>query len=172
MVWLALSSEIYSSLGLRRGDTFAEINTMGLAWMANIGGIITPIGHATNALGIGLIATATGRSVGFVTWSVVGMVAGVSLMLAAFVVVRYFARPDVSVLGTPQTTALLRAHQEALPNRELPRSPGFSRGSPSPSPCGACQPSYGSSRQTWRREVFSVTSTLPSPPCSSRSPCV
>ena len=123
VVWLALSSEIYSSLGLRRGDPFAEINTMGLAWMANIGGIITPIGTPTNALGMGLIASATGRSVGFLAWSVVGMVAGVSLMLAAFVVVRYFARPDVSVLGTPQATALLRARQEALE----PRTPAQSR---------------------------------------------
>jgi sodium-dependent dicarboxylate transporter 2/3/5 len=51
------------------------------------------------------------------------MVAGLSLMLAAFVVVRYFARPDVSVLGTPRTTATWRAHQEALE----PRTPAQSR---------------------------------------------
>jgi sodium-dependent dicarboxylate transporter 2/3/5 len=123
VIWLALSSEIYSSLRLRKGDPFAETNTMGLAWMANIGGIATPIGTPTNALGIGLIATATGKTVGFLTWSVVGVVASVALMLAAFIVVRYFARPDVSVLGLPQTTSLLRAQQQALE----PRGPAQSR---------------------------------------------
>jgi solute carrier family 13 (sodium-dependent dicarboxylate transporter), member 2/3/5 len=117
VVWLALSSEIYSSLALQKGDQFAETNTMGLAWMANIGGIITPIGTPTNALGIGLIATATGRTVGFLTWSTVGLVAGVTLTLAAFLVVRYIARPDVSVLGTPRAGALLRAQQLALERR-------------------------------------------------------
>ena len=99
MVFLPLATEIYASLGLRKGDTFAETNTMGLAWMANIGGIITPIGTPTNALGMGLMATATGRSVGFLEWSAIGMVAGVLLTLAAFTVVRYVARPDASVLG-------------------------------------------------------------------------
>jgi sodium-dependent dicarboxylate transporter 2/3/5 len=116
VVWLALSSEIYSSLGVRKGNQFAETNTMGLAWMANIGGIITPIGTPTNALGIGLIATATGRTVGFLAWSIVGLVAGVLLTLAAFLV-RYVARPDVSVLGTPQAAALLRSQQLALERR-------------------------------------------------------
>jgi sodium-dependent dicarboxylate transporter 2/3/5 len=38
-------------------------------------------------------------------------------MLAAFIVVRYFARPDVSVLGSPQTAALLRAQRQALEPR-------------------------------------------------------
>jgi sodium-dependent dicarboxylate transporter 2/3/5 len=123
VVWLALSSEIYSSLRLRKGDPFAETNTLGLAWMANIGGIITPIGTPTNALGLGLIASATGHTVGFLTWSVVGLVAGVSLTLAAFIVVRYVARPDVSVLGSPQAAALLRAQRQALE----PRGPAQSR---------------------------------------------
>ena len=122
MVFLPLATEIYASLGLRKGDTFAETNTMGLAWMANIGGIITPIGTPTNALGMGLIATATGRTVGFLEWSAVGMVAGVLLTLAAFAVVRYVARPDASVLGKPQTTALLRAQQQALEPRTSAQS--------------------------------------------------
>ena len=117
VIWLALSSEIYSSLGLRKGDPFPEINTMGLAWMANIGGIVTPIGTPTNVLGIGLIATATGQTVGFLTWSVVGLVAGISLLLAAGLIVRYFLRPDVSVLAAPQTAALLASQQRALEAR-------------------------------------------------------
>ena len=122
MVFLPLATEIYASLGLSKGDTFAETNTMGLAWMANIGGIITPIGTPTNALGMGLIATATGQTVGFLAWSAVGIVAGVLLTLAAFIVVRYVARPDASVLGTRQTTALLQAQQQALEPRTRAQS--------------------------------------------------
>ena len=123
VVWLALATEIHTFLGLKRGDRFAETNTMGLAWMANIGGIITPIGTPTNALGMGLIANATGRTVGFLTWSAVGVVTGAAVTLAAFALVRWFTRPDVSVLSTERARALLRSQQEALE----PRTPAQSR---------------------------------------------
>ena len=87
MVFLPLVVGDLLLAGTAQGRSrFAETNTMGLAWMANIGGIVTPIGTPTNALGIGLIATATGRSVGFLdlerrrAWSRASL-----LTLAAFV---------------------------------------------------------------------------------------
>ena len=60
-----------------KGDEFAEINTLGIAWLANIGGIMTPIGTPGNAVTIGLIAAATGQTIGFVAWTLIGTFTGI-----------------------------------------------------------------------------------------------
>lgn len=118
VVWLSLATTVYHSLSLPKGDSYAEINTLGLAWMANIGGIVTPIGTPTNLVAIGLIAGAVGHTVGFVTWTVIGSVAGLALTLSTFLVIRYVLKPDVSVMSGAATAAFLRGEQRALGPRQ------------------------------------------------------
>ena len=114
VVWLALATTIYSAIGLKKGDEFAEINTLGIAWLANIGGIMTPIGTPGNAVSIGLIAAATGTTIGFGAWTLVGTFAGALFIGSAFLVIRFVLRPDVSVVVRPESVAFLRAQQQSL----------------------------------------------------------
>lgn len=114
VVWLSLATTIYTALGLQRGDGFAEANSLGLAWLSNIGGIMTPIGTLGNVVTIGLIASATGHTVGFASWTFIGTFAGVLLIASTFLMMRYVVRPDVSALVREETVALLRAQQQEL----------------------------------------------------------
>ena len=114
VVWLSLATTVYSALRLQKGDPFAEANTLGLAWLSNIGGVMTPIGTPGNAVTIGLIAGATGRTVGFAEWSIVGIVAVAFLAGSSFLVMRYVMRPDVSVITRGDSVAFLRSQQAAL----------------------------------------------------------
>lgn len=114
VVWLSLATTVYSSLGLRPKDPFPAVNTLGIAWLANIGGIMTPIGTPGNAVTIGMIAAAAGTTVSFASWTLVGSFAGLLLIGSTFLVIRYAVRPDVSVITRREMMDLLRSEQEAL----------------------------------------------------------
>ena len=114
VVWLSLAATVYKSLGLRPGDPFPEINTLGIAWLANIGGIVTPIGTPGNAVTIGMVLAATSTTIGFASWTLVGTFAGVLLVGSSFLVIRYIARPDVSVVARREMIELLRSEQASL----------------------------------------------------------
>ncbi len=102
VIWLSLALKIYKMLGVPRTDPLVEANTLGIAWAANIGGIATPVGAGTNAPAIALIAGATGITVTFLQWTIIG--AGMSLLFiaSALIVFRFsvplgsdaFARPE------------------------------------------------------------------------------
>lgn len=118
VVWLSLATTIYASLGLRPGAPFPEFTTLGIAWLANIGGITTPIGTPGNAVTIGMIAGLTGTTVGFAAWTTVGLFAAVLLVASTFLVIRYVTRPDVSVVGRQDIVRLLQSEQARLGPRQ------------------------------------------------------
>lgn len=72
VIWLALAVRIYAMISVEREDPLVECNTLGVAWAANIGGIATPIGNGTNVVAMGMIATATGVTITFFQWTVLG----------------------------------------------------------------------------------------------------
>lgn len=114
VVWLSLATTVYTSLGLRPKDPFPDINTLGIAWLANIGGIMTPIGTPGNAVTIGMVAAAAGYTVGFASWTLVGSFAGLLLVGSTFLLIRYGVRPDVSVITRQEMIELLRSEQATL----------------------------------------------------------
>ena len=72
VIWLSLGLKIYRMLRVETSDPLVEANTLGIAWAANIGGIATPVGNGTNAPAIALIAAATGVTVSFLQWTIIG----------------------------------------------------------------------------------------------------
>jgi len=114
VVWLSLATAIYKFLELEKGDTFAEAATLGIAWAANIGGVGTPVGTATNPVAIGMIAAATGVTVGFLSWTVIGMVTMAVLMITMFATFILLLRPDGSRIARPETGAFLDEEQARL----------------------------------------------------------
>ncbi len=114
VVWLSLASTVYASLSLRPRDPFPDINTMGISWFANIGGIMTPIGTPGNAVTIGMVAAATGTTVGFASWTIVGLLASLLFAASTFLMIRGLVRPDLSVVVRQDMIDLLRSEQERL----------------------------------------------------------
>lgn len=88
VIWLSLAVKIYELLGVPRTDPIVEANTLGIAWAANIGGIATPVGNGTNAPAMALIASATGVTISFGQWTVIGSVLAVVLIMTAALLFR------------------------------------------------------------------------------------
>jgi solute carrier family 13 (sodium-dependent dicarboxylate transporter), member 2/3/5 len=103
VVWLSLAVKIYEMLRIPPSDSIVEANTLGVAWAANIGGIATPVGNGTNAPAMALIASATGVTITFAQWTVIGTVLALVLILTAALLFRVtvpvttdrFQSPDV-----------------------------------------------------------------------------
>lgn len=114
VVWLSLATAIYKFLDLEKGDSFAEAATLGLGWAANIGGVGTPVGTATNPVAIGMIAAATGVTVGFLTWTLIGFVTMLVLMGTMFATFVVLLRPDGSRIARPETAAFLEQERARL----------------------------------------------------------
>ncbi len=83
VIWLALAVRIYAMIAVASDDPLVESNTLGIAWAANIGGIATPIGNGTNIVAMGLITSATGVTVSFLQWTVIGTALTVVFLASA-----------------------------------------------------------------------------------------
>jgi len=114
IVWLSLATTIFAALKLPKGDPFAEIMTIGVAWAANVGGVGTPAGTATNVVAMGLLAEGTGTRVSFLAWSIVGMMTFAVIMAIVFLTIRYLIRPDFSRVTSSATTSYVENEIRAL----------------------------------------------------------
>src|SRR5918993_1048614 len=95
-------------------DPLVEANTLGIAWAANIGGIATPVGNGTNAPAIALIAAATGVTVSFLQWTIIGSVLTVLFVATAILVFRFTVPIGSEALTRPETTAFISAERQKL----------------------------------------------------------
>lgn len=95
VIWLSLALKIYGLLKVEHADPVVEANTLGIAWAANIGGVMTPVGNGTNAPTIGFVAAATGLTVSFLQWTIIGVLLALALIATALVLL-WFATPRPS----------------------------------------------------------------------------
>ncbi len=114
VVWLSLAITIYEALGVEKGHSFAELNTLGICWGANIGGAVTPLGTSSNPVAIALIAGATGTTVTFLQWTIIGSVLALVLFGSTFLVLRYLTNADTSAFARPETVAFIDAERRKL----------------------------------------------------------
>jgi sodium-dependent dicarboxylate transporter 2/3/5 len=83
VIWLALAVRIYTLIAVAHDDPLVESNTLGIAWATNIGGIATPIGNGTNIVAMGMISAATGVTVSFLQWTVIGALQAIVFLASA-----------------------------------------------------------------------------------------
>lgn len=114
VIWLSLALKIYEMLDVPHSDPLVEANTLGIAWAANIGGITTPVGAGTNAPAIALIAAATGVTISFLQWTIIG--AGISLLFlaTALVVFRFSVPIGSDAFARPEATAFIAEQRRQL----------------------------------------------------------
>src|SRR5918993_1385911 len=101
-------------LDVSHTDPAVEANTLGIAWAANIGGIATPVGNGTNAPAIALIAGATGVTVSFLQWTIIGSVLTLLFVATALLVFRFSVSIGSDVLTRPETTRFISAERQKL----------------------------------------------------------
>jgi solute carrier family 13 (sodium-dependent dicarboxylate transporter), member 2/3/5 len=101
-------------LRVEPGHSVAEATSLGIAWMANIGGISTPVGTATNTVAIAMIATMTGVAVTFVQWTIVGTVLSILMMASMLLVLRFIVKPDVEPFTRRDTVEFVSSERAKL----------------------------------------------------------
>lgn len=114
VVWLSLGITIYHVLQVDKSDSFAETNTLGIAWAANIGGVATPVGTATNPVAIGMIGAATGVTITFLQWTILGSLLAVIFIVTAVGVLRFVVRPDGRAFQRPETAGFVSTERRKL----------------------------------------------------------
>lgn len=114
VIWLSLALKIYGMLNVPHDDPVVEANTLGIAWAANIGGIATPVGNGTNAPAIALIAGATGVTVTFMQWTIIGSLLAVLFTVTALLVFRFSVPVASDAFTRPETTRFIAAERERL----------------------------------------------------------
>lgn len=114
LIWLSLAKKIYRLLGVPNDEPLVEANTLGIAWAANIGGVATPVGNGTNVVAIGMIATATGVTVSFMQWTLVGSALALVFITSAIVWFWFGAARRSKALDRPDMVAFISQERAGL----------------------------------------------------------
>ena len=107
IVFMAIAEPMLEALGYKRGDRFAAMFMMGIAWAATASLSMTPIAHAGNILVMEWIRSAFDYAIGFPQWMLFGIPMGLLVYLIVLGTFRYVVRPDVSRI-TGMTTEYIR----------------------------------------------------------------
>jgi sodium-dependent dicarboxylate transporter 2/3/5 len=104
MVFMAIAVPMLENLGYKKGDPFAAMLMMGIAWAATASMGTTPFAHAGNLIMISWLQRDFGYQMGFHQYIMFGLPLGLlvfALVLGAF---RYIVRPDVRKIANVTTS--------------------------------------------------------------------
>ena len=107
IVFMAIAAPMLETLGFKKGDAFASMFMMGIAWAATASLSMTPIAHAGNIMVMDWIERDFGYSIGFPQWMSFGIPMGLLVLGLVLLVFRYVVRPDVSKIAG-MTTEYIR----------------------------------------------------------------
>jgi len=103
IVFMAIATPMLEGLGYKKGDPFAAMFMMGIAWAATASSAMTPVGHALNVMIIDLVQRDLGYTMGFTQWMAVGIPMGLLVFLMLLAIFRFVVRPDVSQFSAMST---------------------------------------------------------------------
>jgi sodium-dependent dicarboxylate transporter 2/3/5 len=100
------------ALGYKRGDRFAAMLIMGIAWASTSSSAITPVAHSTIITMVDWLQRDFGYKVGFLQWIAFGIPIGLLSYLMLLGFYRYVVRPDVTQFGSSEAAEYI--HQQAV----------------------------------------------------------
>ena len=107
VVFMAIAEPMLQALGYEKGDRFAAMMMMGIAWAATASLSMTPIAHAGNIMMMEWLRRDFGYDASFVQWMSFGIPMGLLVLLTVLIVFRFVVRPDVSKISS-MTTQYIR----------------------------------------------------------------
>lgn len=106
LIYLTINEEIFAMLGLRKGDSFASMMTMGLVIVASISGAMTPIAHVFPLTAMSIYTGISGERISYMAYMAGGIPAAVAATAAMLVMFRLVLRPDTSAIETIDVQSL------------------------------------------------------------------
>jgi len=107
IVFIGIAAPMLEVLGYKKGDTFAAMVMMGIAWAATASLSMTPIAHVGNIMMMEWIQRDLGYTITFPQWMLFGIPAGLLVYLVILSALRYIVRPDVEKMSS-MTTEYIR----------------------------------------------------------------
>jgi solute carrier family 13 (sodium-dependent dicarboxylate transporter), member 2/3/5 len=95
ILFLAIVVSFLEGMGYQKGDRFAAMMVMGIAWAATASFVMTPVGHGGNLVVMEWIRRDIGFNITFTNWMVVGIPMGLISYLVLLLFFRFVVRPDV-----------------------------------------------------------------------------
>ncbi|MFH0847011.1 MAG: SLC13 family permease [Chloroflexota bacterium] len=114
LVSLAVAEPMLEALGYKKGDRFAAMLIMGIAWASTSSSAITPIAHSTILTVLDWLQRDFGYGVSFLQWVAFGIPTGLLSYLMLLGFYRYVVRPDVTKISKSETFEYVRGQCELL----------------------------------------------------------
>lgn len=96
VIFMAIAEPMLLALGYKKGDAFAAMLMMGIAWISTVAAGMTPIGQTGNMMMIDWVRTDLKFSINFLQWMGFGIPTGLLVLAAMLLIFRYLVRVDVS----------------------------------------------------------------------------
>ena len=96
VVFMAIAEPMLDTMGYKKGDRFAAMLMMGIAWAATACSIITPIAHPCNIVMIELVQRDFGYTISFAQWLAFGLPMGLLTYFVLLGAFRFVVNPDMS----------------------------------------------------------------------------
>lgn len=98
VVYLTINEQIYAVLGIKKGDSFAALLTMGLVIVSGISGAMTPIAHVFPVMALSSFTGLTGETISYTAYMAAGIPAALLATACMLLIFRFVLRPDMRAL--------------------------------------------------------------------------
>lgn len=113
VLYLTINEEIYAILGIKKGDSFAALLTMGLVIVSGISGAMTPIAHVFPVMALSSFTSLTGETISYAAYMAAGIPAALLATACMLLMFRFILRPDMSALQVIDTSSLKKGLEKA-----------------------------------------------------------
>ncbi|MFD1486080.1 SLC13 family permease [Lacticaseibacillus baoqingensis] len=108
MVTVPIAESIFKELGYVKGDRLPQMIVLGLLGFSSVSTLTTPIAHSVTILGLSLYQKDFNRAIGFVPYSIFGIVTAIFIFIITMLIFRFVFKPDLSKLANVKTDAMVK----------------------------------------------------------------
>ncbi|MFH1031374.1 MAG: SLC13 family permease [Chloroflexota bacterium] len=112
IIFMAIVAPMLEGMGFKKGDKFAAMVMMGIAWASTASFVMTPIASVGNLLVINWIQRDAGYTVTFPQWFLWGIPMGLLVYLMLLAIYRFVVRPDVTKIAEMSAEYIRKAKNE------------------------------------------------------------
>lgn len=95
VIFMAIAEPMLLALGYKKGDQFAAMFMMGIAWISTVAAGMTPIGQTGNMMMMEWVRTDLKFNMNFLQWMAFGIPTGLLVLVSMLLIFRFFIRVDV-----------------------------------------------------------------------------
>ncbi len=98
VIMIAITEEIFTVLGLEKGDKISSMMMMGMVFCSSISAGMTPIAHVFPLMAMGYYTTSTGNVISYAQYMAMGIPTGLILVIIMMMIFKFILKPDLSLL--------------------------------------------------------------------------